>query len=147
MARFNLQASYFAIENPLRVIDRWIHRPRYRRVARLRGRDIEINWTRRAEDALRRRTAPLTVEIRLYFSCVVKKQVYFHDHADFATTPVDRRLLLAFRPVTAAACDPREFAENYPPGEDLADGVAARMLPRVVDLDYCRGRWHGRFAY
>lgn len=147
MSLLRLQASYFAIENPLRAIDRWWHRPRFRRVVRLREQEVEIEWTRRANAALESREAPLVVELRLYFSCVVKKQVFFHDSADFDTTPVNQHLALCFRPLTAAACDPIEFAAKYPVGRDLGDGVAARMVPRAVSLDFRRGNWEGRFSY
>jgi len=142
------QASYFEIENPLRAIDRWLHRPRYRRSVVLQGRDVEVDWTRRANDELRRRDTTLCVELRLYFSCMIKKQVFFHDGpVEFASTPVNDRLELLFRPLTSAACDPVEFAARYPPGRDLSDGVAARMVPRRVTLDFLDGRWQGRFGY
>ena len=142
------RASYFEIENPLRALERWRHRPRYRQSVVLQGREVEIDWTRRADDELVRRETPLCVELRLYFSCLVKKQLFFHQGpVELASTRVNDRLALAFRPFTAAACDPVEFATHYPAGRDLSDGVAAGWVPRRVTLDYRKGQWQGRFGY
>lgn len=143
----NLQASYFAFENPWRVLERCLHRPRHRASLRLGARDVEICWTARAQRALALRERPLIVELQLYFSCVVKKRVLFHDAADFATSRVNDDIAVAFHPLASAVCDPREFAANYPAGRDLSTGPAARMIPRRVEIDRRAGRWEGRFGY
>ena len=147
MSIFNLQASYFSIENPLRVIDRWLNRFRYRQIVRINQRDVEVNWTERAESALQASQQPLIVELQLYFSCVVQKRVSFHQHVEFDTVVVNNRLEIAFRPIASAVCDPREFALNHPAGKDLSQGVAARMIPRNVEIDYRQGNWEGQFRY
>jgi hypothetical protein len=147
MAMLSLRASYFAIENPWRLLDRWINPCRYRQTVQINQRRVDVAWTARAERALRASTQPLVVEMQLYFSCVVKKRVLFHRHTDFATVRVDDRLEIAFRPVAAAACDPYEFALHYPAARDLSAGPAARMVPRQVEIDFRAGRWQGRFGY
>jgi hypothetical protein len=143
----NLQASYFAIESPWRLLDRWINRYRYRQMAQLAEREIEVRWTARAERALQASPQPLIVELQLYFACVVKKRVVFHQHTEFATTRVNSRLEIAFRPIASRACDPDEFALHYPAGKDLSAGPAARMIPRRVELDFRGGHWQGQFDY
>ena len=147
MSILNLQASYFAIDSPLGLLDRWLNRYRYKQTALLNGREVEVRWTRRAEHALQASPQPLIVELQLYFSCVVKKRVLFHHSADFATTRVNDRLEIAFRPIASAVCDPREFAMHFPVGKDLSAGPAARMIPRSAEIDFRAGRWEGRFAY
>jgi hypothetical protein len=147
MSMLNLQVGYFSVESPWRLLDRWLNRYRYRQTALLDGREIEVRWTRRAEHALRVSPQSLIVELQLYFSCVVKKRVVFHQHADFVTTRVDDRLEIAFRPIASRACDPREFALHYPAGKDLSAGPARRMIPRIVEIDFRRGRWDGQFGY
>jgi hypothetical protein len=143
----NLQASYFAIDNPLRLLDRWFNKFRHRETVRINQRDVEVSWTERAERALQDGRQRLIVELQLYFSCVVQKRVLFHEDADFDTTVVNNRLEIAFRPIASAVCDPREFALSHPAGKDLSQGVAARMIPRVVEIDYRQGNWEGRFSY
>jgi hypothetical protein len=147
MSILNLQVGYFAIESPWRLLDRWLNHCRYRRTVQLEGREVEVRWTRRAERALQASPQPLIVELQLYFSCVVKKRVVFHQQADFATTRVNGRLEIAFRPIASRACDPREFALHYPAGKDLSAGPAGRMIPRSVEIDFRRGGWEGQFGY
>ena len=147
MSLLNLQSSFFAIEPPWRLLDRLINPCRYRQEVQIDQRRIELRWTRRAERLLRSSSKPLIVELQLYFSCVVKKRVLFHHSADFATTRVNDRLQIAFRPIASAICDPREFALQFPAGRDLSTGPAARMIPRSVEIDFRSGRWEGSFAY
>lgn len=147
MSILNLQASYFSLDDPRRVIDRWLNRYNYRSTLQIDRRPLELRWTTRAERELDRRQRALVVELQLYFSCVVKKRVLFHEHADFSTTRVDDRLEIAFHAVASAVCDPNEFARDHPAGRDLSSGPAARMIPPVVEIDYLAGRWEGRFEY
>lgn len=116
MAILNLRAGYFSIENPLRVLERWLNRYRYRQTVRINRRKVEVRWTGRAERALRQRNGPLIVEIRLYFSCVVKKQILFHRQSELDTAVVRPGLEMVFQPIASAACEPREFAASYPSG-------------------------------
>ncbi len=138
---------YFTIENPTGISGRWLNRYRHSHTAVINGHELRVRWTERAERALRRAGQPLVVEMQLYFSCVVKKRVLFHQHADFDTVAVDARLKIGFRPIASAVCDPRRFAESYPEGRDLARGKAANMVPRFVEIDFRRGDWEGHFGY
>ncbi len=147
MSILNLQASYFSVGNPLRAMDRWFNRFRHHKTVRINQRNVEVNWTERAERALRDDRQPLIVELQLYFSCVVQKRVSFHQHVEFDTVVVNDRLEIAFRPIASAVCDPREFALNHPTGEDLLQGGAARMIPRSVEIDYRQDNWEGHFSY
>ena len=147
MSMLNLQASFFAIDNPLRLLDRWFNRFQHQKTVTINQRNVEVRWTDRAEQILQLGQQPLIVELQLYFSCVVKKRVVFHQRAAFSTTVVSDRLEIAFQPVASAACDPREFAACFPAGKNLSQGMAARMVPRIVEIDYRRGNWEGQFRY
>lgn len=147
MSFLNLHASYFSIDNPLRVIDRWVHGYRHSRILQIQGRPLELRWSNRAERELQRCGQPLIIELQLYFSCVVKKRVLFHQHADFATERVDDRLEIAFRAIASAACDADVFARDFPAGRDLSAGPAARMVPAIAEIDYRAGNWEGQFRY
>ena len=79
---------------------------------------------------------------------MVKKRVLFHDQATFERVPVSDRIELAFHPVASAACDPVEFARDYPVDRSLDSAAARRMAPpRWIEIDYRRGTWEGRFGY
>jgi hypothetical protein len=85
--------------------------------------------------------------MQLYFSCVVKKRVVFHDQADFETLAVNDRLQIAFRSIKSAKCDPLEFARNYPAGGVLDSPAAAKMIPSWLGLDFRQGQWQAEFGY
>ena len=147
MSMLNLEASFFSIDNPLRLLDRWCNQFRHQQTVAINQRNVEVRWTDRAEQNLQLSRQPLIVELQLYFSCVVKKRVVFHQRVEFNTTVVSDRLQIAFQPVASAACDPREFAASFPAGKNLSQGMAARMVPRIVEIDYRRGNWEGQFRY
>ena len=148
MSIFNLQASYLSIDNPLRLLERSFNRFRHRASVCINQRPVELVWTSRAESEMRRLDHALVVELQLYFSCVVKKRVLFHrESASFDTVRANDRIEVAFRPIASAACDPNEFAENYPAGRNLLAEQAARMVPRRVEIDFRRGAWEGQFLY
>ncbi len=147
MALLNPGYGYFGIAAPWRRIDRWLHRLRHRRTIRINARDVEVRWTERADRALRARREPLVVELPLYFSCVVQKRVLFHADYPASAVEVVPGLAIAFHPLTAAACDPVEFAARHPPGRDLGHGKGARMVPRRVEIDFRDGAWEGHFQY
>lgn len=148
MSLLNAQDSYFALGNPLVWLERRLHRYRHHQTLRINQREIKLSWTGRAETALRQRRRVLVVELQLYFSCGVKKRVLFHQlPIDFESFRVNDKIELCFRPIASAACDPNEFATRYPSGRGLSAGVAARMLPRSVEIDYRRGNWQGQFYY
>ena len=113
----------------------------------LNGKPVVVEWSAAAHAALARRSQPLTLEMELYFSCLVKKFVHFHDEAPpRATVRVADNLHLYFRVVTSTACT-MELAERLgrQPETEL-DTVAARKLaPRRVRLDVVKGAWQAEF--
>jgi len=147
VSMINLQASYFAFENPLLRLERWFNSYQYRQLVSINQREVEVKWTDRAERKLRQGGDKVIVELQLYFSCVVKKRVLFHNRVEFETVKVNDNIEMAFRPLASKACNPREFAASYPQGKNLSQGVAANMVPRKVEIDYRRGNWEGQFHY
>lgn len=114
------------------------------------GKPVVVEWSRAAQAALARRAQPLTLELELYFSCLVKKFVRFaespagSDTADAAarTVAVGEHLRLRFRTVTSTACS-IDVAQRLgrQPEVELDGAVARRLAPRRVWLDHRRGTW------
>lgn len=142
-----LRASYFAVPNPLRWLERWRHRYRHEKPVLLAGRTVRVRWTDRADAALYGLESPLVIELQLYFSCVVKKRLLFHETPLPGSVAVAPNLELVFRCIASAACNPTEFAAHYPEGRSLMSGPAAGIPPQRVEIDYRRGRWEGSFSY
>ena len=113
----------------------------------INGRTVQVEWTPRAEAALRARDAPLVVELELYFSCLVKKFVHVRESAgERAPAWVDPRLGFLFRPVTSTSCSP-QTAERLgrQPEVEIDTPATRRMAPKRVALDFRDGRWSGMF--
>jgi hypothetical protein len=113
----------------------------------INGRPVAVEWTKAAARELARRTQPLVVELELYFSCLVKKFVHFHDTAQQRdTVAVSDKLAVFFRPVTSTACS-FEVADRLgrQPEIELDTTNVRKIAPKRVKLDFVRGNWLGEF--
>lgn len=114
----------------------------------INGRNVSVEWTDAAARELARRPRPLVVELELYFSCLVKKFVHFHDEAgDRKTVAANDKLRLYFRPVTSTACS-FEVAERLgrQPETELHTVAVGKISPKKVSIDFARGAWQGQFS-
>lgn len=113
----------------------------------INGKTVVVEWTASADRALVDRTRPLVVELELYFSCLLKKSVRFHDEAaDRPMVSVTDKLMLYFRSVTSTACT-MEAAERLgrQPEIELDTAASKRLAPKRVRLDYLDRQWRGAF--
>lgn len=140
--------SLFALGelHPLRIIESRLNPYQALADVDMRGYPLHIETTRRAARALARRDQPLTVEMQLYFSCMVKKRVIFHEEGEHGAERVIDNLFIVFRTVEAQSCDPIEFAANYPERRQLTSHAALKMHPSRLSLDYRQGCWCGSFT-
>jgi len=140
--------TYFAFSrklNVLYVVDRWLNPYSFSKTVTLNGKTINVSWTKRANRTLAKRTQPIIVEMQLFFSCVVKKRVLFHDTCEHQSTTVTDNLQILFRPVEAASCDPIEFAKNYPEKKQMDSSKAIKMRAKNLLIDYVEEQWVGEF--
>ncbi len=147
----NLHNSYFALPDAFAGITRWLH-PYACSKSILYDKDeraLQIRWTTRADKQLRMRNAPLIVEMQLYFSCVVKKRVLFHDNfhdnPELPMHKVNDMLKIAFRAVQSNSCDPHEFAASFPVKHTFSTPAALNMRPKLLELDFLHEQWQGEF--
>lgn len=113
----------------------------------INGRQVSVEWTKAAARELARRAQPLVVELELYFSCLVKKFVHFHETAPQCdTVTVSDKLAVFFRPVTSTACS-FEVADRLgrQPEIELDTPNVRKIAPKRVSIDYVRGAWQGNF--
>lgn len=141
----NLRDSYFAIPSPMAFIDRWLHPWKRSNTIVLRDDSLKVSWTNRAQRALLSRHKPLIAEMQLYFSCMVKKRVLFHDETDHETVTVNEQLKVLFRPVQSLKCSPEEFAENHPVKQEFKTLAAVKMKPKSLEIDFKKGQWVGEY--
>jgi hypothetical protein len=141
----NISAGYFNLPNPLLILDRWINPYINSKRININEREISIKWTKRADQQFSREAHPIRIELRLYFSCVVKKQVIFHRDPNLVRTDENSNFELVFRAVTSAVCDPEEFAASFPEGQLLDTNSARKMVPKHVRIDFRQDQWIGEF--
>jgi len=145
----NIHESYFsftAAYNPLPLFERWFNPYKNSTTVEIKDFPVEVEWTQRAERQLAQRTTPLTVEMQIYFSCVVKKRVLFHETADLDGSNVGDKLTANFSVVESNSCDPVEFANNFPVKNRFNSIAATKMHPKKLTLDYKGGQWLGEFT-
>ena len=114
----------------------------------INGRPLRIRISNRAEARLRRREAPLYLEMELYFSCLLRKQINVREQPDgIEPHPVNDRLQVWFRPVVTKSCAISECPPGKPPVTDMPVVRPERYFPHWLTLDYRAGRWLADFGY
>jgi hypothetical protein len=113
----------------------------------LDGKSIEISLTEQARNALSARTRPLNVEMELYFSCLIRKKVRFHDSYNHQQgVSVNDRLYIHFRPVMTQACG-KDYEGAEPPLTDFPISNQRAYIPHWLKIDFHNGQWLGEFGY
>ena len=114
----------------------------------INGKPVRVECTRSAAERLALRAQPLVLELDLFFSCLVKKQVRVHEAAPAGreTVRASDRLELYFRAVTSTACS-MELAERLggQPETEIDTPVTRRFAPKRVRLDVAKGEWQAAF--
>jgi len=142
----NLNNSYFSFGNPLGFLSRWTRPYCHQRKLRLNNRELLVEWTEAAQQALTAGSQPLNIEMQLYFSCVVKKRVLFREQAGPQSLAVNDSINVSFRSVQSAVCSPEDFAQDFPEDRELT-AVSDKMTPSRLSVDFRGGEWLGEFGY
>lgn len=118
----------------------------------LQGRPVEVTLTENARNALSRRTKPLAVEMELYFSCLIRKQVRFFDarngyeNKNPLETRLNDRMRIRFRPVMTETCG-KNYEGDEPPLTDFPITNSKAYIPHWLTIDYRNNKWIGDFGY
>lgn len=113
----------------------------------LDGKPLALTLSSAAERALHKRTTPLLAEMELYFSCLIRLKVRFHDASDTRQgIPINDLLQVSFHPVMTASCG-NDYAGDEPPLTDFPIQKPRAFIPRWLRIDYRHGRWQGEFGY
>ena len=118
----------------------------------LQGKPIDVTLTESARAALSRRTSPIAVEMELYFSCLIRKQVRFYDiKNNNQTQPVEEarlndRMRIRFRPVMTEACS-KDYEGDEPPLTDFPIENSKAYIPHWLKIDFNDNVWLGEYGY
>lgn len=116
---------------------------------KLEGRELRVELSRAANEQLGKRETSLKIEMELYFSCLIRKQVRIRQTLDTQyKVKVSDKLEIGFRPVMTRACSVTETDENgKPPLTDFPIAKPECYIPHWLKLDYRKGEWQGEFGY
>jgi hypothetical protein len=116
------------------------------------GKQILVEVSNNAARQLNARGMPLYIEMELYFSCLIRKQVRVYETI---VEPADRKfsvqfsdkLQISFRPVMTKSCSISSCEDGKPPLSDFPIRKPQSYIPRWLHLDYSKGKWSGDFGY
>ena len=114
---------------------------------KIQNRSVEISLTRAAEKALSKRELPLFVEMELYFSCLIRKQVLFHElQRQTDSVSAGDKLSVSFHPVVTNSCMIKE-AGKEPEKSDFEMKRKDSFVPKWLKLDFKKGALIGEYGY
>ena len=112
------------------------------------GKPLELETTKAADKNLAKIDKPLCLEMELYFSCLIRKQVRVHEEL---TSPflmdVSEKLKIGFRPVMTQSCSVSSCEGDAPPLSDFPIEKPERYIPHWLKLDFKKGKWVSEFGY
>ncbi len=110
------------------------------------NRKIAISLSDAAEKALAERSMPLLAEMELYFSCLIRKTVRFHEVNSKDSKQVTDNLAIRFHPVMTKHCG-LDYEGSEPPLTDFPITNVERYIPHWLKIDYRHSEWQGDFGY
>jgi len=111
----------------------------------INDKPVEIRITDKADAALAMRSTPITAEMELFFSCLIRKRVCFYENEK--GIPVTDALNVDFHPVMNRHCSDTELEEDGPPMTDFPITKPTSFTPRWLSIDFKKGEWLGEFGY
>ena len=118
-----------------------------RATVEIMGREVSVSLSEKASRELAKRATPLIAEMELYFSCLIRMKVRFHDTAhDLVTAQAMDKLHIAFHPVMTAACRNDDIGDE-PPLTDFPIQNPQAFVPHWLTIDFRHNQWQGEFGF
>jgi len=116
------------------------------------GKQIQVEISKHAERQLSNRKAPLFVEMELYFSCLLRKEIRIRETLrekldEEFSAQLSESLHISFRPVMTKSCSVSSCAGDKPPLSDFPIQKPQSFVPKWLKLDFKKGKWCGDFGY
>ncbi|HEY5603377.1 MAG TPA: hypothetical protein VIM41_09725 [Gammaproteobacteria bacterium] len=113
----------------------------------IEGKTVAVSTTKQADAILSSRSLPLTVEMELFFACLLCKKVRFcvDDKNQDSSVRINEKLSVRFRPVMLRDCSRQEVAER--PVTDFPMVKRSPYIPKWLRIDFRFGHWQGEFGY
>jgi len=116
------------------------------------GKQILVEISDAAKKQLAKRTTPLFVEMELYFSCLLRKEIRIYETLrgqidEVFAAQLSDSLHISFRPVMTKSCSVSSCEGEKPPLSDFPIKKPQSYVPKWLKLDFKKGEWCGDFGY
>jgi len=120
------------------------------------GKSVKVEFSVKAERELMNRKSPLYIEMELYFSCLLRKQVRIYEGeryepeqhiGDDFMVKISDKLSIGFRPVMTKSCSVSSCEGGKPPLSDFPIEKPQTYVPKWLKVDFRKGEWCGNFGY
>ncbi|HEY5603369.1 MAG TPA: hypothetical protein VIM41_09685 [Gammaproteobacteria bacterium] len=122
------------------------------------SKTVSLELTRSAHARLEALQQPLTVELELYFSCMIRLRVVFPEQPGDGYFPVavdneklpeklTGKLKVYFHPVMTKHCVVDDIRGRAPDTVTFPIKKPEKFIPRWLKLDFKHGNWCGKFGY
>ena len=120
------------------------------------GKQIQVEISNNAKRQLDNRITPLFIEMELYFSCLLRKQVRVNGNVDNDQhealdknffVQLSKNLHISFRPVMTKSCSVSSCEGEKPPLSDFPIKKPQSYVPKWLKIDFKKGEWCGHFGY
>jgi len=121
-------------------------------IVEMLGKQIQVEISKHAERQLSNRKTPLFVEMELYFSCLLRKEIRIRETLrekldEEFSAQLSESLHISFRPVMTKSCSVSSCAGDKPPLSDFPIQKPQSFVPKWLKLDFKKGKWCGDFGY
>ena len=121
-------------------------------IVEMLGKQIQVEISKHAERQLSNRKTPLFVEMELYFSCLLRKEIRIRETLrekldEEFSAQLSESLHISFRPVMTKSCSVSSCAGDKPPLSDFPIQKPQSYIPKWLKLDFKKGKWCGDFGY
>ena len=116
------------------------------------GKGIRVELSDKAKIQLLNRETPLFIEMELYFSCLLRKELRIYETLreqleEAFVTQLSDRLHISFRPVMTKSCSVSSCEGEAPPLSDFPIKKPQAYVPKWLKIDFKKGEWCGDFGY
>lgn len=109
-------------------------------------KQVSVTLSQSAIMRLNKTTAPMLIDIELYFSCLIKKVCHIRETEDIDDyVRVMDGLYINFRATMTNKCSIDEFDKDKTADFPIVDEKP--YIPKWVNLDYSNNGWCGDFGY
>lgn len=117
----------------------------------IQGKSVQVDVTESAIRALAASSTAILMELELYFSCLVRKQVRFSELSETQKkshqyTCILPGLYACFRAVTTQACKIADV-RGKPPVETIPVKKPGQYVPDWAKIDHRAKRWLGEYGF